>query len=204
MHLMFDALRHRLGPPPRANDDALTQAFALPERPEWVKPPDNLLLTWARHYDVLRDGRVMIGAVYVANSLLWRHGCPVAPGGVVYTSDRTLERALGTLEGAAGRMYELGYGAQPEPLEPQSDPWLRYTQDLVRAEYARPMNALVPPAIAQGYAMYHATLAVFPTFLPHGYLTARVVPLLVIEGAPPLLVPSALWPPELLRLWQPA
>jgi hypothetical protein len=204
MHLMFDALRTRLGPPPRTMDRGLESAFALAERPGWLKPTDNLALTWARHEDVLRDGRLMLGVIYVANSALWSASAPVAPGGVIFTSDRALERALGALEGAADRMFGIGYGAQRKPPPLQSDPWLRFTQDLARAELARPMNARVPPDIARGHVMFHSALMVFPASLPHGYLTGRVVPLLVLEGAPPLLVPSTLWPPELLRLWQPA
>jgi len=196
------ALAARLGAAPREPSEELREAAHLPALPEWLEPPDALYAAVTQHDLLLAEGRLALGYLFMANSVLFEPGDSDAPAGAVYSFDPVVHRFPDKLERTGGRLFAF-HGDTGAPVD---DPWLRATEDSLRTGFERPMHERVPPEMADGHALFHTSVMVYRDHLPSGQLTDGLVPLLVApRGTEPrtaIIVPGPLWPAPWRAQWE--
>ena len=183
------ALEQRLGTAPRTVD------WSLPKPAWWVKK-DVLLGQWTHREAVIRDGRLVLADVYLANHALFLAGDQQdAPCSIVYGFDALLHRHPTWLE-ACGKRLNRMHAAKPGKASEMS-PWLRRVQDEVRDEMARPIHRRLPPELTRGPVVYYSSAMLFRAHLPNGNLGSdiRLLPFLVHPDLGfALQVPFEFWP----------
>jgi hypothetical protein len=183
--------RTALGPAPRTPSPALQRALALPPRPGWCSATEPLSLLWTHHQDLLANGVVATGWVFMANTTMFERGNRSdAPGGVVYGFDPLLDHHPGILQAIGKQLFAFFHLASPP-----HDPAVRRVAELVRNVSERPFHLLLPGSLTNGAAVYLSTTVLFHHHLRDGFLGEQGFPFLVQPGTRrvPMLVPHTVW-----------
>ncbi|MDR2677924.1 MAG: hypothetical protein LBB51_00610 [Zoogloeaceae bacterium] len=167
-------------------------------------PKDPLNASIRNFPTLLREGRVVWGALIQANGKLFEPGTDDLPAEVVYSIDGSV--LPGVLLPVAQALFALR-----KQLPPQADDALKKCADYLNAEIVRVFGWRVPALLASAPgvpkripdSLRISTLWVLRKHLPHGYLENTVLPLLVCDTCPGhvMVVPSSAWPAMLLAQW---
>lgn len=165
----------------------------LPDRPDWMSKEDGLNAIWEAEQELLEEGRLAHGFVFMANSTLFEPGEGDAPAGVVYTFDPLGARFPGLLEEIGSAVYELHEPSQEQRVAIRS-PWHRHLLDMHATGFERPFHLRLPPELSSGITAYTSSVMVFREHLSSGHLQEHQVQVLVGPNAPHpcLLVPEDL------------
>jgi len=158
--------------------------------------------TWAdthgeEHDRLFADGRVVWGALVMANSGLFAPGKRDLPAAVVYSHDDTFDSNPLELKQVATKTVRLK-DTLPD------DPQLRAFAAEVTDETARENNTLVPPALTYGKVVRYETLYIQRHRLPTQYLADWILPVIVNPKRPThvMVLPLEYWSPQLVQHWR--
>ena len=181
-----------------AADENALQARAQVEirRPQWL-PGDKLEYLFDNLPELLRNGRVVWGAVVQANQTLFKRSTNNgAPGEVVYDPLGRIPR--GDLVEFAHRIYALKESA-PENRD------LMPVHEHLTSEMTRAFGMDIATSFI-AYPVKLSTTYFDRQHLPHGKLVLSVLPLLLHDGCPSAVIPlpAKFWPSDLLAEWDAA
>lgn len=170
-------------------------ALALQE-PQWVSE-DELKYLFESVRDLLRDGRVVWGALIQANNMLFMPGVSEggAPGEVLYdpqgrTPPEDLAAVAKTVLSLKGKRMQ--------------DPALAHFSDYLADEMIRVFGIDVPASVVP-YPLKASTTYFDRRHLPGGRLAEPVFPVVISESRPGavMVLPQSLWPDALRAFWTP-
>jgi hypothetical protein len=202
----IERMRRLIGVPGRRRPEQLAH-FALPERPGWAhaKQIGNspLALVFDHAQEVFRKGTICWGYIVVANEVLNQPGPEsCSPAAVVWSVDPFVDRFPHFLAMPAQHLKQYFEVATFAPQPPSA----HFTYLHMRDWYATYGNLAVPPYLTDGRLVHLCEMPIFRAHLPKGYLTGKLMPLLVLPKsvlpAMGMAVPCAIWPEELRRAWE--
>ena len=196
----FDLCRELLGPAPRVFTRAQNKIL-LAKAPDWHKS-DPLKRVVTDRPLLLEQGRVAAGVLIQANAYLWGPGKDDSAALALWSDDARLETDLTKLRELALELHELK-GKTPDKDKEAADKiapaMAPFARDITN-ESARPLNLKLPDDWGvQGANFYLSALLVWRAHLPTRYLTARVVPMLVLpeQTDATMILPAMFWCDEL-------
>ncbi|MDR2625693.1 MAG: hypothetical protein LBC37_05110 [Zoogloeaceae bacterium] len=153
---------------------------------------------------LLREGRVVWGALIQANNNLFASGTDDLPAEVVYSIDGSVPPDV--LAPVAQALFALR-----KQLPPQADDALKKCADYLNAETVRAFGWPVPASLVPAPGLPErlpdglriSTLWVMRKYLPHGYLAGNVLPLLASDACPGhvMVIPANAWPATFRASW---
>ncbi|MFT5456783.1 MAG: hypothetical protein ACI9K2_003271 [Myxococcota bacterium] len=170
-------------------------------QPEWAVSDGDASASWHRLPALEARAEVWWGHVLMANEALWQPGAGIAPGSILLSFDRYVQRNprwYGDL--AATRCWRLR-GEEPAPPGLQSHV-ARMVDDVAREPRWR-----LPVGLSEGRAVYDCWVMIRRIDLPTGILRHHRVPVLACRDASPpdaVILPLHYWPTALRRLWEDA
>ena len=190
----FEICRRNLGAAPRAFSRAQRKELIL-KAPAWSASDPLSRVTDAQTL-LLEQGRIVPAVLVQANANLWapREGDSAALA--LWSQDARLETDIATLRGLADEIYDL---KGDNPKEPVPDE-LKTIAQFVTQEKARPLSEPLPAGWGlEGAEFFLSALLVWRAHLPVGFLTSRVLPLLVLPGQikVAMILPGRFWSEEL-------
>jgi hypothetical protein len=192
MHDLLARTSERIGPAPR-RIDAWSRLRMAASRPAWLGPLDPLWRAEAERPVLLRRGRLVKSWVVMANEFLFTPGERPSPALVVYAPHDDADGEA--LESVTATVLGL---RRAKPVDAD----LAALAADVFDPKARPMARPVPPSLAEGRTLRIATVLVYRSHLPRPYLAASLLPLLVLDETPSVIVlPSQLWADDLVAAW---
>jgi Fe-S cluster assembly iron-binding protein IscA len=149
------------------------------------------------HDRLFADGTVTWAGMVMANTGLLKPGKRDLPAAVVYSTEGALDAAPDELIKIAVRCWSL---KDTTPTDPRLTAFAAEVTD----ETARDGDVLVPPTLTGGRRIQYATLYVPRHRLPTGYLTDRILPVIVNPSRPAqvMLLPLEFWSPALVTRWR--
>jgi hypothetical protein len=202
----IERMRKLIGEPGRRRPEQLAH-FNLPVRPEWAHP-ENLgnsprALIFDHAQEVFRKGIICWGHIVIANEALYRPGTEAClPAAVVWSVDPFVDRFPHWLSVPAQHLDHYGDEPTPAPQPPSAHCAYLHIRDM----HATYENLALPPYMTEGRLVHLFEVMIFRQHLPKGYLTGKLMPLLVstkaVLPALGMAVPCAIWPDELRRAWE--
>lgn len=178
---------------PRLNERSL--AALLMKTPSWMKPTDGLAEIYRQQTRLLREGRIVWGALVQANNQLFEPGPMDLPAMLVYSLDPHFDARPAELREIGAKVFALK-GTQP------ADPELASLARLITDEVDRSMGLRLPPVFT-ACEMRSAVFMVCREHIPSGVLTSGKFPILTHpDTAAVMIVPFEFWPAELTVLWR--
>lgn len=168
--------------------------------PAWMPPHDDFRVLYRNLEQILEEGELTWGVVFMANSELWEAGEADLPMGLLYSFDPWFQRRPERLMPIAERVFAFHESEKAPPRRP----WERAVFDSVHTGYKRIFHLELPPSLSGGRVVYESSTMAPRSYLPDGVLGDSLLPLLVQRHHPPracLPVPSFYWPTELLHRW---
>lgn len=163
--------------------------------PDWLKPGsddenDELALLYepVTQRRFFQEGKVAVGALVQANSLLFDKGDESCPANYIYSTDPFYFDYPGNLLAIARALFdtkgEQGY-----------HPAIQKLADLLDDEYERVYAYNIPAELTEGHTVYFTTIMVDREHLPYKKITEPVSPMLVLENEKPdaVLLPYWYW-----------
>ena len=191
---LIEETRELIGEPPRRLGLLAGWRVGV-RRPSWMGDDDGLLPSVRAAPRLLREGRVVWGALVQANKLLFEPGPSDSPAMAIYCRDRELDDDPLRLRRIAHEIFAL---KETEP----DDPRLREAARQVTDEMDRGVDFRVPKVLTGGPDVRTATIMVYRKHLPHGHIDFGFFPLLLHDDIPAaMIVPHRWWPPRLKALW---
>ena len=162
--------------------------------------PFNDEITRSHLAPVLENGRVVWSCFVKANRDLYSEGRSGSLGYLVFNPHGDFDDHPLHLEMIADRLAGLRYTS----LNSLEEPILARFIALLDDDVAHISNERVPSHWADGYEIFYDRVYAFRSSFPDGFLGPRLQPLVIWPERRPdaCLLPTALWPPELLEAHQ--
>lgn len=165
--------------------------------PPALAAPDDLRFLFDHAQVLLREGRVVWGAVVQANAALFQPGpIPGAPGEILYdphgrVPDADLHAIARTVVALKGRNFDL--------------PDLASIAQYLNEEHTRVFGLDLPARLAP-YPLKVSSTWFERRHMPGGVLAQPLIPVLISDAHPGavLPLPAAFWPDNLREAWSPA
>ena len=155
---------------------------------------DPIVVAYAHLAQLIRKGRIVWGALVLADEALFAPGDEDKPALVVYSDDEYFDARPAELGALGARI------ADPKGTRTAA-PELRELAQQVRNDSGRPLGVAVPAALS-AHAVVLTSVMGIRSHLPGGVLAADWFPLLThASSAVPLILPAALWPQALRAAW---
>ena len=143
---------------------------------------------------LIRKGRIVWGALVLADEALFAPGDEDKPALVVYSNDEYFDARPAELGALGARI------ADPKGTRAAA-PELRELALQVRNDAGRPLGVAVPAALSAHDVVLTSVMGI-RDHLPGGVLAADWFPILTHSAsAVPLIVPAALWPQAMRAAW---
>lgn len=163
--------------------------------PSWLQSTDPLVEVYRRQGMLMREGRVVWGALVQANSMLFQPGINDHPAMVIHSADPIFAEEPDQLAAIARRLFQLKNTTPSEPSE-------RQLAEMITDEMQRGMGWSVPKSCTAGRDVTSTTLIVFRSHLSDRILRCSVFPMLTHpETKAVMIVPSKYWPPTFFATW---
>jgi hypothetical protein len=164
-------------------------------RPAWVKK-DRLNLFFQNRQDLLKRGRLVWGRLVQANQYLFYPGVDDSPAEVLFYPDAPADFNPELLNPIAQRFTNLK-GSQPD------DPELATLAASLTDEYDRHFGLAMPDSLSPDFPTEASVIYVVRKYLPNGYLSQKILPLLIYPEQPRLVMtlPCRYWPVEMEDWW---
>lgn len=166
-------------------------------KPEWLRRRDPLREVFAQQELLLNHGKIVWGSVVQASKPLYEAGQEDLPAQVVFSEYPMFERHPQELSKIADCLYELK-GMQTDNKE------IARFAEMMSNGLDRVFSAALPKAITRqnGFDVYTSVLMVFRKHLPQGVLHNGVLPLLIHQSTPVVMIlPQVFWPEALRQAW---
>lgn len=194
MHSLINECRAHFGTAPRRFGWRERQ-FLKPAAPPWVAK-DPLKRVMKDRDLLLREGRVVLGALVMANSALYHPGPHDLPAFALWSEDVFFEENPQRLREVALAIYALKDKAA------EGD-WAEITR-LVNDDFSRPLSHLLPASFVAAQELEDRKLflsapLLFRRHLPSGVLGSTLLPFLVLPEQTPsvVMLPGKFWPDAL-------
>ncbi|KNY26179.1 tetratricopeptide repeat protein [Pseudobacteroides cellulosolvens] len=161
-------------------------------KPKWMtKSMDQRFEDTYRHQRILyRNGRIAIGKIVQANTLLFKAGKDDSPAAMVYSEDPYFEENPDKLKTIASFLYSIkGVKCEDEDLQIFSD--------IMQDEVVPLFNFKVPEKITFGKSVYFTSFIVVRNHLPNGYIDFEYFPVIIYpeKTEASIILPSKYWIP---------
>jgi hypothetical protein len=195
-------VRDRCGAPGHRKSTELAE-IRFPPRPGWAEASNPIRALFDHQDLVLNEGKICWGYIVMANLVLYAPGPQlVSAANVVWSIDPFVDRFPFWLVRPADHLAHYHDEATRAPQPPIAH--LEYLR--TRDEHCHVSSIRLPLHMTDGRVVHVLTVLVYRDHLPKGYLTGRLVPLLVLHErhlpATGMILPSSLWPDELRRAWE--
>ena len=190
----FEICRHNLGAAPRVFGRAARREMVL-KAPSW-SASDPLGRVADAQPMLLERGRVAPAVLVQANAQLYAPGTTDSAALALWSEDARLETDLQLLRELAAQLFDYKGETPAEPVPDAMKPFANF----VTKERARPLAEPLPTDWGlEGASFFLSALLVWRAHLPCGFLTSRVVPLLVLpsETKAAMILPGRFWADEL-------
>jgi hypothetical protein len=166
-------------------------------KPPWLKTREDDALNeiFRQQNLLLKEGKIVWGALVQANALLFKPGNEDCPALLVYSTDAYFDSRPLELQLIA---HKIGSFKETNP----GDPELKEVARLVTDEMDRSMGFTLPRVFSDKEIRW-AAFMVFRQHIPRGVLSSGLFPLLIHPSTQAvMIVPSKFWPIELLAMWK--
>ncbi len=183
----------------------------LGDKPVFVKRnrKEPLRALWPHLEDTVRNGRLALARVVLANDMLWNKGSRAAPAEIVYSFERDVwldPTLLTTVQERLNELYDAKTPAQLAELTAlgTARPDTLHLAHDIQDDYSRTFHVPVPAHLTGGRRLYRGTPLIFPRLLPAPLLLGKLLPVLVLPHPPHhcVVVPAALWAPTWRERWE--
>lgn len=172
--------------------------------PDWAKPvrdeygnyieaPDDFYPLFDPFYlkRFYQEGKVALGALVQANTLLFDKGKDNCPANYIYTTDTYFTVHPKALESLADALYDI-------KGEQGYRPSLQKLADLLDDEYERIFAYKLPRDVTDNRDVYFTSIFVDRRHLPEKRLVGNLLPMLVLEDSKPdaVILPHWYWRKE--------
>jgi hypothetical protein len=173
-----------------------------PDRMVWARGQSELDATREQEDRrvLCQTGTVRLALPMLADDGMWAFGTVTSWVEVIFRETRHDSADMAALNAAAGLYLHLRRSQSTFPGLAEAT---AFCQSGRRPRGVRRL----PPAVAQGKVIQHATLNIAPSFLPGQRLDCLALPILVSPSAAPrsaMLLPHRWWAPELVKRWMAA
>ena len=194
----LQACRNVIGDPPRRFSLRDRRDYLSLPPPKWVTPTEPFSRYFEDYKRVLREGRLVWGAVVQANDHLFAPGSHDHPAEIIYAPDPGHGNYLATLAQLAHRIFAL------KGTTPNDEGLARLAYHLTD-EMQRVFGLPVPMALGNGVGHELSSVVFHRKHLPSGYLKRSILPVLVSPDPRLVMVlPEKYWPAGLLEWWEAA
>ena len=163
--------------------------------PPWLGAADPLNEIMKQQDLLLKEGKIVWGAVIQANKQLFSAGQIDCPALLAYSDDTYFDDRPQELRLIGRKIFAL------KDTEP-TDPALKHVAQLVSDEMDRSMGFKLPPVFSNR-DINAAAFLVFRKHIPKGVLSAGTLPLLVHPSTEAvMIVPFEFWPIQLIIMWK--
>ncbi|WP_211280276.1 hypothetical protein [Streptomyces lushanensis] len=184
--------RLSLGSAPRSFSWIDRRRYLRIPEPRWMRPNANdPLREILREQDsLLREGRLVWGALVQANTLLFQPGKDDHPAEVVYSPDAA------DFDNNPVRLLDIARSLYSLKGTEQSDPELMAFSEHLANEMERGMRMPLPHKLTAGATVYNTAVLISRRHLPDGVLHSSVFPLIIHpeKTAMTMMLPSRYWP----------
>jgi hypothetical protein len=165
------------------------------QRPAGIQK-DQINLFFQKKNDLLKRGHIVWGQVVQANQLLFYPGMDNAPADVLFCPNPHSQNNPEALASIADRLYEIK-GSQPD------DPELAKLAAAITDESGRHFGLSIPQSLSPDFPTETSVIYIVRKHLPNGYLTQKVLPLLIYPEQPRIVMvlPCRYWPVEMEDWW---
>lgn len=180
----------------RSDPDAWRRFAARP--PLWARTGRSPLLRVYQGQEALwQSGGIVWAATVQANAALFEPGREDAPAAIVYSLEEAADGNPAELFSVAAALGSLEGRRVPDPALARL---ARILADETTVAFHLPVPRSVSPALEAAYT----SIMVFRSHIPRGQLAMPHFPLLVCpqETDAAMILPSELWPEELLSDWR--
>lgn len=161
----------------------------LIRKPTWLDRNDPLTDMLSRQRDLLRDGKIVFGALTIANTLLFEPGRDNCPGKMIYSFDTRYKNKPRELASLASGLFD--YRGQKN----LSEETMQALADLLADDYGRTLHAPLPRLYCEGADVALSSVLFERRHLRNGVLTEEVFPVLASPWAKGIMVlPARFWP----------
>ncbi len=164
------------------------------EKPGWmVKGNDKRFTATFRDEKLLfTEGKIMLGRIVQANSLLFEAGPSDCPAAMLFTDEPFFEEN-------PLKLQEIAYGLFDIKGKDTDDDELQKFSDILYDEYVAAFNVEVPSKITYGKKVYFTSFMVHRKHLPLGYIDIGCFPILACpeKTEASIILPSKYWTPGL-------
>ncbi|NLN81885.1 MAG: hypothetical protein GX136_04995 [Clostridiales bacterium] len=159
-------------------------------KPVWLtkSPTDSLNGLYDAVPLLFEKGRVAFGYLVQANSLLFKTSSYSYPACFIYSEDLFFQNNPEMLESISHELYEYkSSDAIPNHL--------KQVVNIIKDEYERAYNILLPENFTYGKVVYLTTVLVDPRHIPKYKITRSDMPLLVLPEQTPysIILPKYYW-----------
>ncbi len=163
-------------------------------KPKWLDMyHDQLAFFYFREDKILTEGRVLPGALVIANDKLFKKNIlfflnKSHPANFIYSEDKYYKENPEKLSSLAGCLAEL-YGKKARDEDEQ------VIVGMFQGGFNRPIRQRIPDSMTGGHTVYMTTIIVNRAHLPGGRISGTIYPILVIddEQADAMILPKWYW-----------
>lgn len=148
-------------------------------------------------HGIVGNGRLSLGALIHANTLLFEPGEHFSVLAAVSTEDRVLRAMPWRLSEIGARVASF-HRSRPDP---ERSGHVRFTRELVLTGERYYVQEPVPAELTSGRRVFMHTIAVWQERLPGRRLAGRLFPLVIGTNGRAILVPADHWTPWFLSRW---
>lgn len=172
----------------------INKGYNTLKRPKWmdIKTDKRFDSTYTDQKLLFKKGRIMIGKIVQANTLLFEPGKFDHPAAMVFTEDPYFEENPHKLEEIASSLYKIkGRSTNDEELQKFSD--------MLEDEIVTLFNVEVPKKITHGKKVYFTSFMVHRRHLKLGYMDSGIFPVLALpeKTEASIILPNRYWADEL-------
>lgn len=194
MLALLEEVRARLGKPPRPFRAGKRDYHRVPI-PEGFPRHDELFQIFEKQELLMREGKVVWGAVVQANGILYQPGRGDRPATVIHADHPEVDVAPATLLEIARSLFEL---KRADPVDGEE----RNYAFMLRDEQLRGMGIKAPTRRTRGLPVHSTGTIVFREHLPTRFLVETFFPILTYYTTPAVIVvPHFYWPDALIDHW---
>jgi len=191
MRQLIEECRANFGSAPRAFSWS-TRMYHNTTMPQWCQA-DPLRGIYRDRNKILQHGRIVWGHIVQANMNLFYLLPGDAPATAIYSLDSRFDEDPQPLKEIAKKIYEL-------KGKTQDNSSLVNISNFITNEMARPSKEVVPSVLAGDTQYLLTTIMVMRKHMPFGFLSARLLPLVVAPGQSEwsFVLPARYWPTALI------